>query len=65
MSKPLHPFAAEDEINRLRAALERIDKFIDAVAPTKRSKEMASIQNEVRATLAGKSVTGVIAASTD
>lgn len=47
----------EGEIKRLRGTLERIEKFIDAVAPTKRSKEMASIQNEVRAALGRETFT--------
>lgn len=36
---------------RLQDCLERVSKFIDAVAPTKRTKELDSIRNEVRATL--------------
>ena len=34
--------------------LRRIDKFIDAVAPTKLTKELASIRAEVRAALEGR-----------
>lgn len=56
MSKDSTTVWAMGEIKRLRATLERIDKFIDAVAPTKRSKEMASIQAEVRSALAGAGV---------
>lgn len=37
----------------LRGTLERIDRFINAVAPSRLTKEMDSIRTEVRAALAG------------
>jgi hypothetical protein len=40
---------AAAEIERLRATLDRIDRFITAVAPTKLTKELDSIRHEVRA----------------
>lgn len=44
------------EYARLRDCLERVDKFITAVAPTKLTKEMDSIRNEVRHALAGHAI---------
>lgn len=41
----------QGRVDRLENCLKRIDKFIDAVAPSKLTKELDSIRKEVRASL--------------
>lgn len=41
----------QGRVDRLENCLKRIDRFIDAVAPSRITKELASIRNEVRASL--------------
>ena len=41
----------QGRVKRFEDCLNRIDKFIEAVAPTKLTKELDSIRKEIRASL--------------